>query len=98
MTPLRCTPGMGTDLEVQVLSRAGHSAGREAQGRKGDRPSEGSVERARGPMDKDWIGGAVDRGERAMRREASVTKGKRRRSGGRAGKVGVLIREISSCT
>ncbi len=24
------TPGMGTDLEVKVLSRAGHSEGREA--------------------------------------------------------------------
>jgi len=57
--------GMGTDLEVEVLPRAGHSEGREAQGRKGDRPSEGSVERTRGPMDKNRIGGAADRGERA---------------------------------
>src|SRR5687768_447058 len=89
---------MGTDLEVKVLSRAGHSEGRETQGRKGDRPSEGSVERTCGPMDKNRIRGAVDRGERAMNREASVTKGKRRKSGGRAGKVCVLTRgDLALC-
>ena len=59
------TPGMGTVLEVRALSRAGHSEGREAQGRKGDRPSEGSVERSRGLMNKNRIRGIGDRGERA---------------------------------
>lgn len=33
------------------------------------------------------MGGAADRGERANDREALATKGKRRRSGGGAGKV-----------
>ena len=41
-------------------------------------------------MNKNRIGGAVDQGERAMNREALVTKGKRRRSGGRAVKECVL--------
>jgi hypothetical protein len=50
------------------------------------------VERTRGPMDKNRIGGAADRGERAMSREASVTKETRRKSGGRTGKVCVLTR------
>jgi hypothetical protein len=50
------------------------------------------VERTRGPMDKNRIRGGADRGERASIREASVTNGKRRKSGGRAGKVCVLTR------
>jgi hypothetical protein len=83
---------MGIVLEVEVLPRAGHSEGREAQGRKGDRPSEGSVERNRGLMNKNRIRGAGDRGERAGDREAPVTKGTRRKSGSRAVKDGVLIR------
>lgn len=37
-------------------------------------------------MDKNRIGGAADQGERAEDREALVTKGKRRKSGGRAAK------------
>jgi hypothetical protein len=86
------TPGMGTVLEVKVLPRAGHSEGREAQGRKGDRPSEGSVERIRGLMNKNRIQGIGNRGERAKIRKASVTKGTRCKSGSRAVKVGVLIR------
>jgi hypothetical protein len=48
------------------------------------------VERSCGPMNKNRIGGAADQGERAMNREALVTKGKRRRSGGRAVKECVL--------
>lgn len=56
------------------------------------------MERTRGPMDKNRIGGAVDRGERADIREASVTKEKRRKSGGRAGKVCVLTRgDLALC-
>jgi hypothetical protein len=35
----------------------------------------GSVERSCGPMDKNWIEGAADQGERAMNREALVIKG-----------------------
>jgi hypothetical protein len=90
--PFLGTPGRGTVLEVEVLSRAGHSEGRETQGRKGDRPSEGSVKRIRGLMNKNRIRGIGDRGERAENREASVTKGTRCKSGSRAVKDGGLIR------
>lgn len=48
------------------------------------------MERNCGPMNKNRIEGAADQGERAMTREALVTKGKRRRSGGRAVKECVL--------
>ncbi len=41
--PFSGAPGMGAPLEVQVLPEAGHSDRTEAQGRKGDRPSGGSV-------------------------------------------------------
>jgi len=83
---------MGIFLEVEVLPRAGHSEGREAQGRKGDRPSEGSVERSRELMDKNRIRGDGNRGERASDREAPVTKGTRRKSGSCAAKDDALIR------
>ena len=48
------------------------------------------MERSCGPMNKNRIEGAADRGERARNREALVIKGKRRRSGGRAVKECVL--------
>jgi hypothetical protein len=48
------------------------------------------VERSCEPMNKNRIEGAADQGERAINREALVTKGKRRRSGGRAAKECVL--------
>jgi hypothetical protein len=44
------------------------------------------VERTRGPMNKNWIRGAADQGERAQFREALVTKGRWRKSSGRATK------------
>ena len=53
--PFLCAPSMGAILGVQVPLRAGHSEQSEAQLRKGDRPWEGSVERNREPMDKNWI-------------------------------------------
>ena len=87
---LRCAPSMGVDLEVKVLPRVVHDEGREAQGREGDRPSGGSVERIRGPMNKNWIRGGAVRGEQATSCEAAMDKGQRRRSGGGAEKVGVL--------
>ena len=43
-----------------------------------------------GPTNRNRIRGAADQGERARDREAPVTKGKRRRSGGRAAKECVL--------
>ena len=48
------------------------------------------MDRIFGPMDKNWIRGAADQGERATNREALVTKGKRRKSGGRGEKECVL--------
>ena len=48
------------------------------------------MDRSCGPMNKNRIEGAADRGERARNREALVIKGKRRRSGGRAVKECVL--------
>ena len=42
------------------------------------------------PMDKNWIGGAAEQGERARSREALVIKAKRRKSGGCAAKECVL--------
>jgi hypothetical protein len=50
----------------------------------------GSVERNCGLMDKKRIEGEADQGERASDREALVTKGRRRKSGGRAVKEYVL--------
>ena len=85
-----CAPSMGADLEVQVLPQVVHNEGREAQGRKGDRPSEGSVERIREPMNKNGIRGGAVRGEQARSCEAAMDKGLWRKSRGCAEKVGVL--------
>jgi hypothetical protein len=41
-------------------------------------------------MNKNWIRGAADQGERAMNREALVTKGRWRKSSGRAATENVL--------
>jgi hypothetical protein len=49
------------------------------------------VDRTFGPMDKNWIEGDADQGERAKDREALVTKGRWRRPGGHAAKECVLI-------
>src|SRR3989441_6142608 len=87
-----CTPGMGTDWEVKVLREPGHRNPREPQGRNREGASEGSGERTCGPTNRNRIQGDADQGERAKDREALVTKGRRRRSGGRAGKVSALIR------
>jgi len=48
------------------------------------------VERSWGPMNKNRIKGGADQGERATSREALVTKGRWRKSGGRAVKEWVL--------
>jgi len=88
-----CAPGMGSDLEVKVLwgawsqePRANRKAPRREDG------AEGSGERNRGSTYRNRIEGDADQGERANDREALVTKGKRRRSGDRAGKATVLTR------
>jgi len=81
---------MGALLRVQVPSQAGHSEGSEAQLHEGDRVWGGSAERSCGPMNKNRIEGVAEQGERANGREALVTKGRWRRSGGRAVKECVL--------
>ena len=50
------------------------------------------MDRSCGLMNKNRIEGVANQGERANNREALVTKGKRRRSGGRAVKECVLTR------
>jgi len=85
-------PGMGDDLEVRVLLEPGCRDQREAQGADREGGAEGSVERTRESTNRNRIGGAADRGERANDREAPATEGKRRRSGDCAGKVIVITR------
>jgi hypothetical protein len=51
---------MGAILEVEVLSQVDHNERSEAQLHEGDRVWEGSVERNREPMDKNWIRGGAD--------------------------------------
>jgi hypothetical protein len=56
------------------------------------------VERSCEPMDKNWIEGVAEQGERARNREALVIKAKRRRSGGCAVKECVLTRgDLALC-
>ena len=56
------------------------------------------MDRSCGPMNKNRIEGVAEQGERARDREALVTKGKRRRSGGRAVNECVLTwGDLSSC-
>jgi hypothetical protein len=58
----------------------------------------GSVDRNCVPMDKNWIEGGADQGERASIREALVTKGRWRKSGGSAMKECVLTRgDLALC-
>src|SRR6266516_3806705 len=83
---------MGTDSEVRVLRELGHRNPREPQGGSREADAEGSGERTCGPTNRNRISGDSDQGERATDREALVTNGRRRRSGGRAGKASALIR------
>src|SRR5437870_3008591 len=89
---------MGTDSEVKVPRELGHRDPREPQGDGREAVAEGSGERTCGPTNRNRIEGDADQGERANDREALVTKGRRRRSGGRAGKASALIRgDLASC-
>jgi len=81
---------MNVVLAVKVRSKGDHPERSELQLRKGDLSWEGSRERNRGPMNKNRIGGEAERGERARDRQASMVKARRRKSGGRAAKEGVL--------
>ena len=81
---------MGVDLEVKVLPKPGHRNRSEPQLREGDLSWEGSGKRNRRLTNRNRIRGAANQGERARNREALVAKGKRRKSGGRAGKADAL--------
>ena len=50
------------------------------------------MERSCEPMNRNWIEGVAEQGERAIDREALVIKARRRRSGGCAAKECVLSR------
>ena len=89
---LRCAPSMGIDLEVEVLSRAGHSERSEPQSVVPRGRREGSGKRSCGPTNRNRIEGGAEQGKRATDREALLTKARRRRSGGRAAKADVLTR------
>ena len=65
---------MGAVLRVQAPPRGDHPNRSEPQLQEGDRLWEGSGERNRGPMDKNHVQGAVERGERAKGREAPMVK------------------------
>lgn len=66
-------------------------------GRATDRGEEAWSEDV-GPMNKKQIAGGVERGERANDREAPMAKARRRRSAGRASKVGALTwGDLASC-
>src|SRR2546428_9085653 len=82
---------MSTDWEVKVLWGLGHGDPREPQGDGREAGAEGSGERTCGPTNRNRIVGDADQGERADDREALVTKRRRRKSGGRAGKASALI-------
>ena len=88
----RCTPSTGAELEVEVLRGLGHRDSREPQGRDREGTSEGSGERTDGPTNRNRIRGGADQGERATDREALVTKGRQRKSGGRDGQRSYLGR------
>ena len=82
---------MGTGQEVQVLRGTwsqGPRANRKASLREGG--AEGSGERNCQPTNRNRIRGEADQGERADDREALATKGRRRKSGGWAGKIRAL--------
>jgi len=63
---------MGTDSEVKVLRELGHRNPREPQGGGREAEAEGS---GCGPTNRNRIWGDADQGERAVNREALVTKG-----------------------
>jgi len=66
-------------------------------GRVTDRGEEAWSEEI-GPMNKNRIPGADERGERANDREASMANARRRRSGGRVSKVDALTwGDLASC-
>jgi hypothetical protein len=66
---------MGIDLEVKVLPELGHRDRSNPQGGNREGAAEGSGERTRGPTNRNRIRGVGDQGERAIDREALVTKG-----------------------
>ncbi len=83
-----CVPSMANSLEVQVLYPARWRRRiSEAQGRRREAGSEGSVEQSRDPMDKNRIRGLPGRtSEQAIAKSAAI-KGRGGKSGGCAVKA-----------
>ena len=83
-----CAPSMVESLEVEVLCPSGwRRRASEAQGRRREAGSEGSVEQNRGPMDKNRIRGLPGRTSRHVAAKSRAIKGRGGRSGGRAAKA-----------
>src|SRR3954454_5910297 len=83
-----CAPSMFDSLEVKVLCPSGwRRRASEAQGRRREAGSEGSVEKNRGPMDKNRIRGLPGRTSRHVAAKSRAIKGRGGRSRGRAAKV-----------
>src|SRR3954451_22472717 len=79
---------MFDSLEVKVLCPSGwRRRASEAQGRRREAGSEGSVEQNRGPMDKNRIGGLPARTSEPQIAKSTTIKGRGGKSGRRAGKA-----------
>src|SRR5215204_1724937 len=84
----RGVPSLFDSLEVKVLCPSGwRRRVSEAQGRRREAGSEGSVEQNRGPMDKNRIRGLPGRTSRPVAAKSRAIKGRGGRSGGRAAKA-----------
>ena len=84
----RCVPSMIDSLEVQVLYPARWRRRiSEAQGRRREAGSEGSVEQSRDPMDKNRIRGLPGRTSEQMVAKSIAIKGRGGKSGGCAVKA-----------
>src|SRR3954469_14676499 len=83
-----CAPSMFDSLEVKVLCPSGwRRRASEAQGRRREAGSEGSVEQNRGLMDKNRIGGLPGRTSEPWIAKSTTIKGRGGKSGRRAGKA-----------
>jgi hypothetical protein len=89
---------MGATFGVQVPAKVDHDDRSEAQLQKGDRLWRGSVERIQGPTYRSRMRGGADQDEQANDCEVLMVKGRRRKSGGRGEKGGVLTwGDLASC-
>jgi hypothetical protein len=81
----RCVPGMPVIMEVRVLCTGSRSrSASEAQGRRREAGSEGSVERWRGPTNRNRVRGASGGTSGPLTTKSSIRQGQGRIRGGRA--------------